>query len=391
MNVIDNYQQQNMNDVDENMPCESLLKQDDPIDNTTPQSDNYYDKIIERILIYYDTNINEREEFQNNMESPLLSKNENPNESIIKNCLNKHIKTKLKQRQSEYKIQLENIHLFIGTWNVAGQQFKNENEERISLSKWIFGDNTAIQYDLLVIGFQEIVELNVTNIINDNKTKQQHDYWIDCILNVLNDGDTKYKCLLSKDLVGLLLCTFVKINDHVKQIKHNIIHLGCYGIAGNKGSISMRFQYYDTTFCFTNLHLAAREENLDARNVSLKYVIDNSYFILDDDDDHDDDSSDERDDIYDQKIVHLNDHDYSFLLGDLNYRLSDYVSNTTEDSFESVIQSLQTNNEPSNNQELIEKLLKYDQYSAQKQPSYIEGKLKEILLKLHIRHLLVKF
>ena len=253
-------------------------------------------------------------------------------------------------------------------------------------------------YDIIIIGLQEIVDLNIRNIVlYDNNALTQHEYWINSTLEVLNNNNNnnkKYKCTTSKHLVGLLSCIFIKIDDDekIKNIEHNIKYIGCHGMAGNKGSISLRLQYYDKSFCFTNVHLPSGSDNVCARNRSLQHIIDTAYFNINDDSIDDDDSSSDDDDNNKNKIACMNDHDYTFLFGDLNYRVADHDNDNTHDnSFKSIINMIETlskkqkqeQKEKTQEQQLIEKLLKYDQYTIETNNDIMQNNKKNVFSKYY--------
>ena len=62
----------------------------------------------------------------------------------------------MKRREDLYT-QVKNIKLQVCTWNLCGT-LPPENKEEIE--KWILPFNRDFEPDIIVIGFQEIVELN---------------------------------------------------------------------------------------------------------------------------------------------------------------------------------------------------------------------------------------
>eukprot|EP01083_Nonionella_stella_P266380 901216_1 len=55
------------------------------------------------------------------------------------------------------------INIFIGTWNVNGKEPKEP------ITSWLFNNNeTNLKAEIYVCGFQEIVDLNATNLWIEN-------------------------------------------------------------------------------------------------------------------------------------------------------------------------------------------------------------------------------
>jgi phosphatidylinositol-bisphosphatase len=101
------------------------------------------------------------------------------------------------------------------------------------------------------------------------------------------------------------------------------------GFLGNKGGVSIRLQFYDSTMCFVCSHLAANRENVSGRNADFANVLQKTSF----------DIGEEaiREVIRSGSLtqwstgtssVGIADHDLVFWLGDLNYRIDE--SMTTE-------------------------------------------------------------
>ena len=83
--------------------------------------------------------------------------------------------------------------------------------------------------------------------------------------------DHAYDLKAAKYLVGLLLCVFVKRRHRhrVKHVQTDSVGVGVMGMMGNKGGVSIRLQFYDSTICFMNSHLAAHRENVAGRNADF--------------------------------------------------------------------------------------------------------------------------
>lgn len=94
--------------------------------------------------------------------------------------------------------------------------------------------------------------------------------------------------------------------NRFSKVSKLMVKTGFDGMTGNKGAVTIRFDFDDSTFKFVNVHLesgdkciAERLENLrqihvDTFNHSSKMLTDPQYFY----------------------------HDYKFILGDTNFRIN---------------------------------------------------------------------
>ena len=108
-------------------------------------------------------------------------------------------------------------------------------------------------------------------------------------------------------LVGLLNLVFVKdeIAGNVSNLAFQQVKLGLKGFTGNKGALAFRFEIWDNSLCFINVHLPPHKQNLKLRNEnlmlinrSLKFAICDSFFSV-------------------------SEHSHAFWLGDFNYRIDE--------------------------------------------------------------------
>jgi hypothetical protein len=59
--------------------------------------------------------------------------------------------------------------------------------------------------------------------------------------------------------------------DNFRQLRKVKVKSGFSGIAGNKGSVGIRFNFNDTSFAFINVHLAAGNDQ-KAKNERLENI-----------------------------------------------------------------------------------------------------------------------
>jgi len=154
------------------------------------------------------------------------------------------------------------LHILIGTWNV------NAKKPIEDLTPWLV-DKTLPEPDIVAVGFQEIVDLNASNLLVDHTASKPWEATIERTL------EQKYQLVASKHLVGLSLSVYAKrtIFGYVSDIQEDKVGVGIMGVGGNKGAVAIRFRVYDSTVCFVNAHLAAHQHNTAGRNSDYHNII----------------------------------------------------------------------------------------------------------------------
>ncbi|ORX90705.1 DNase I-like protein [Basidiobolus meristosporus CBS 931.73] len=173
-----------------------------------------------------------------------------------------YILNKMQERESEFTL-VDNIKLFIGTWNVNGRPSKE------SLIPWFQSSKELVNADIIAIGFQEMDLSPEAYLLNDGTKEEEWDNSVRQVLALMKDSYTK---LRSKQLVGMLLMIYVK-EQHVKDIEYvadNSAGCGIMGMMGNKGGVAIRIKFRDTYLCFVNCHLAASVSEVSRRNQDYK-------------------------------------------------------------------------------------------------------------------------
>ncbi|KAH7656588.1 DNase I-like protein [Dioscorea alata] len=222
--------------------------------------------------------------------------------------------------------------VFVSTWNVGGVP----PTDNLELEDWLDTKNNA--YDIYVLGFQEIVPLSAKNVLGAEKSKVAMK-WNSLIRATLNkslsnsqrceelkvgervkvypvkDGckftTQDFRCIISKQMVGILVSVWVRadLRRFIRYPSVSCVGCGIMSCLGNKGSVSVRFQLHETSFCFVCCHLASggKEGDEMLRNSDTVEIFSRTGFP--------------RGPFLDQpKKIH--DHDRVVLFGDLNYRIS---------------------------------------------------------------------
>ncbi|KAH9258655.1 hypothetical protein BASA81_003157 [Batrachochytrium salamandrivorans] len=216
------------------------------------------------------------------------------------------------------------ISIFVSTFNVGGR--KPEREIDLLLQN-------ASRVDLIVLGLQEMVDLNVTNAMSDSASRERSQLWLDLVQRSQLFQQNDYVLLGSKYLVGIMLCVFVAkpLRQHVNAVQTTCVSTGAMGgLVGNKGGCSIRFELYDTSFCFTSAHLAAHVEGVDGRNSDVRNISQKTMFKLPlrnhtasglIPEKHHSRIASTTPAALQRGELELQEHDYTVWLGDFNYRV----------------------------------------------------------------------
>jgi hypothetical protein len=186
---------------------------------------------------------------------------------VLYDPINDYVNAEMNKRSAEYSSS-EVINIWVGTFNVNG---RTEGIDK-DLSEWLFPNGDfKTQPELVVVAFQEIVNLSPQQIMNsDPNVKHAWEKAVKAQLNIhaREVGDDKYVLLRSGQLVGAALCIFVKhsVLHNIKNVEGSMKKTGMSGMAGNKGAVAIRMQYANTQICFVTAHLAAGFANYDERN-----------------------------------------------------------------------------------------------------------------------------
>jgi hypothetical protein len=208
------------------------------------------------------------------------------------------------RRRTEFESR-DHLRLGMGTYNLNGKT-AGINED---LTPWL--DVRGRELDIVVVGFQEIVELSPQQIMSTDPNRRM--LWERAVRNCLNGrhpGEKnveptkadEYVLLRSGQLVGAALMVFVrsKLLGRIKNVEGAIKKTGMSGIAGNKGAVAIRMDVESTSVCFVTAHLAAGFANYEERNRDYNTITSGLRF---------------------QRNRSIEDHEVVVWAGDFNYRI----------------------------------------------------------------------
>uniref|UniRef100_A0A6G1SGM4 phosphoinositide 5-phosphatase n=1 Tax=Aceria tosichella TaxID=561515 RepID=A0A6G1SGM4_9ACAR len=258
---------------------------------------------------------------------------------------------------------VEKLKVVVGTWNVnGGRHFDNTVYNRARpITDWLvdyrasvemavgegdlLNDNSSTQpVDIYAIGFQEIVDLNASNIVASS-TQNQRDWMIE--IQKAISKQCQYLLVTSVQLVGVCLFVFIRkeLSPYIRDVCNDMVKTGLGGATGNKGGVAIRLRYKATSMCFVCAHFAAGQHQVKERNDDYAEITRRIQFPMG---------------------RSINSHDYVFWCGDFNYRL-EKISNDD-------VRRLAASRD-------YEKLLEHDQLKIsqlqnQTFKGYLEGEIK---------------
>nr|XP_038033379.1 synaptojanin-2 isoform X4 [Anas platyrhynchos] len=216
----------------------------------------------------------------------------------------------MSERQFEFT-SFKRVRVAMGTWNVnGGKQFRSNILGTSELTDWLldspklsgvseFQDDESSPPDIFAVGFEEMVELSAGNIVNASTTNKK--MWGEQLQKAISRTH-RYIQLTSAQLVGVCLFIFVRPFHvpFIRDVAIDTVKTGMGGKAGNKGAVSIRFQFYSTSFCFICSHLTAGQTQVKERNEDYKEITQKLSFPMG---------------------RNVFSHDYVFWCGDFNYRI----------------------------------------------------------------------
>lgn len=263
---------------------------------------------------------------------------------------------RLRQRADDFESS-ETVRVWVGTYNLNGQHMSDVTQ----LRRWL-NVRTGEGFGIVVVGFQEIVELSPQQIMNTDAARRiEWEQAVKASINEYHMGQKKedqYILLRSGQLVGAALIIFVKVSmlSKIKNVEGAIKKTGVSGLAGNKGAVAIRMDIDGSSICFVTAHLAAGFGNYDERNRDYSTIVTGLRF---------------------QRDRKIEDHEVVIWLGDFNYR----IGTKPEEARELIDTYRSTNGEGSKAKDALHSLYKHDQLNIQMVagqtfPFYQEGPIK---------------
>ncbi|XP_014252090.1 synaptojanin-1 [Cimex lectularius] len=218
--------------------------------------------------------------------------------------LSTNILTDLCDKYEDY-IKKRKLRIGIGTYNVnGGKHFRSVVYKDVSLADWLLdaykdtleGDTPC---DIYAIGFQELVDLNASNIMAVSSENAKS--WAEELQKILS-RDRPYILVTYIQLVGVCLYLFIQpyLAKYLKDVAVDSVKTGFGGATGNKGGVAIRCTVYNTSITFVCAHFAAGQSQVNERNSDYNEITRKITFPLG---------------------SNLKSQDYVIWCGDFNYRV----------------------------------------------------------------------
>ncbi|XP_034653156.1 synaptojanin-1 [Drosophila subobscura] len=204
----------------------------------------------------------------------------------------------------------------VGTYNVNGGKHFRSIVFKDSLADWLLdchamarskalvdvnnpSEHVDHPVDIYAIGFEEIVDLNASNIMaaSTDNAKQ----WAEELQKTIS-RDNDYVLLTYQQLVGVCLYIYIRPEHapHIRDVAIDCVKTGLGGATGNKGACAIRFVLHGTSMCFVCAHFAAGQSQVAERNADYSEITRKLAFPMG---------------------RTLKSHDWVFWCGDFNYRI----------------------------------------------------------------------
>ncbi|XP_068145428.1 synaptojanin-1 [Drosophila tropicalis] len=219
------------------------------------------------------------------------------------------------KRYTEY-VHPRLARVAVGTYNVNGGKHFRSIVFKDSLADWLLdchaqarskalvdvnnpSEHVDHPVDIYAIGFEEIVDLNASNIMAASTDNAK--LWAEELQKTIS-RDNDYVLLTYQQLVGVCLYIYIRPEHapHIRDVAIDCVKTGLGGATGNKGACAIRFVLHGTSMCFVCAHFAAGQSQVAERNADYAEITRKLAFPMG---------------------RSLKSHDWVFWCGDFNYRI----------------------------------------------------------------------
>mgnify|MGYP006418948785 CR=1 FL=1 len=208
------------------------------------------------------------------------------------------------------EVDKHTLSVYCSSWNVNNTD--PPLPEDLTL---LLGASSGIDYDLVAIGLQEVVDLGAGSMYQDFKSRGSEDTdastviqaqkWEKAITAALG---ANYCLVSSTRMLGIQLIVHAKVKSGggCSLLAEGSVPVGFLGKLPNKGALCCRFECQGLKLCFLSAHLAAGDKAVDKRNDDFRQILQKGSMTL------------PTQGMMEWRIM---DHDLIFWIGDLNYRI----------------------------------------------------------------------
>lgn len=233
-----------------------------------------------------------------------------------------------------YYTTKDNINVLCYTWNVAQHP---PLADTFHLTEWIFDQDA----DIIFITLQEI-DFSASAVIFGGSERLEQ--WSDVFDTA--SKEKQYELVYGESLGGVMFYLMKKstTTHKVELISHNMIRLGVGGLAANKSAILATIQVDLSKFVFIGAHLTPHNEHYVERNQQMLLILDS--------------------------LKKQTDIDYTFLVGDFNYRIDLTYEETVDKINANQIDELYENDQLKRFQQENEQIAEYFEAKITFPPTY---------------------
>lgn len=131
--------------------------------------------------------------------------------------------------------------------------------------------------DVFVVSLQELVPLTTQNVVMSHEKSREHsNYWEAAIVQILAQlHGHAYVSVAARSLVGVFTLVAVKAlhAPYVSGLGTDALAIGYAGVLANKGAVAVKFRMYASNFLFIGSHLAAGVSKCKDRNEGFHRVL----------------------------------------------------------------------------------------------------------------------
>ncbi|KAI9676422.1 MAG: hypothetical protein M1817_000579 [Caeruleum heppii] len=265
----------------------------------------------------------------------------------------------MEEHEAEY-CQYREIRTLVMTWNAGASIPQSLRHDEIDNNFFRELLNSEGVPDILVFGFQELVDLEDKKVTaksffrgskkrdasEQEHMSRQYREWRDHLTRCIEEhlpANEPYHLLHTASMVGLFTCIFIRAAERqrIRHVEAAEVKRGMGGLHGNKGALIVRFILDDSSLCFVNCHLAAGQTQTVHRNNDIAAILETAALPIER-------NVSARTDVFSGggDGTMILDHEICVLNGDLNYRIDTMGRDT-------VINAVKTNH--------LNKLLERDQ------------------------------
>ena len=223
----------------------------------------------------------------NNFANPFLQEQKaqmNQNNNIMKsrtqifnNRHNQNMNNNMNMNQPAYPNKLNILCI---TWNVGGINSEEQYYIKDLFTENIFFKNNKVP-DIIIVGLEEIVELDFYNILSITTNEDSVNNWTNNITSTINSlYPYTFRQISTLNLVGIYCIIFAQshLKEDIEITETKVVKTGLFGTLGNKGYLISNLKIFKSIeISFAVGHFEAGQNSNDERISTLKQILNTKY------------------------------------------------------------------------------------------------------------------